>query len=72
MSECLCRECMTGEDGEERARYQALTKAAPLLLAACESMLETTGGSENWNGMTHDSLVLIEQAIAAAKGEPTK
>lgn len=45
-----------------------LIAAAPDLLAACRSMLNTTGGSENWNGETHESLKLIEAAIAKATG----
>lgn len=38
------------------------------LLAACQSMMKTCGGSEFWNGETHESLKLIEAAIAKATG----
>ena len=36
------------------------------LLAACESMLRTCGGSRFWQGETRESLLLIEAAVAKA------
>ncbi len=46
-------------DYYERLRYERR-----LLIRACKSMLTTCGGSEHWNGETHESLKLMEQAIA--------
>lgn len=40
-----------------------LIAAAPDLLAACKSMLETCGSSAMWQGETRKSLELIESAI---------
>ena len=40
------------------------------LLAACESMLRTCGGSQFWQGDTRESLLLIEAAVAKATGMP--
>ena len=51
-------------NAEDRVR-----DAAPDLLSACESMLRACGGSENWNGETHEALKLMEAAIAKARGE---
>lgn len=45
-----------------------LLKAAPKLLAACLSMLKTCGSSEDWQGETHESLLLIEAAVEEACG----
>jgi len=47
---------------------KSLADAAPQLLEACKSMLKTCGGSEYWNGETHESLLLIEAAVAKAAG----
>ncbi len=46
-------------DYYERLRYERR-----LLIRACKSMLTTCGGSEHWYGDTHESLKLMEQAIA--------
>ena len=46
-----------------KARIEA---AAPDLLAACQSMLNTCGGSEYWQGETRESLLLMEAAVAKA------
>jgi hypothetical protein len=45
-----------------------LIAAAPDLLAACKSMLRTCGSSADWQGETHESLLLIEAAIAKVEG----
>lgn len=37
------------------------------LETACEAMLACTGGSENWNGETHEALKLMEAALAAVR-----
>lgn len=64
---CGCK--VTGE-GNLRSpiaiAFCALHSAADDLAGACHSMIETTGGSEFWNGATHDSLVLIEAALSKA------
>lgn len=60
---------MTVSIASERHADHYLCAAAPELLAACESMLATCGGSQHWNGETHESLLLIEAAIARAKGQ---
>lgn len=46
-----------------------LMDAAEDLLDACRAMLACTGGSEHWNGETHEALVKIEAAVAKATGE---
>lgn len=52
---------------EERWReMDQLHAASPDLLDACRAMLECTGGSEHWNGETHDALLKIEAAVAKA------
>lgn len=53
-------------DHDEQAANARLIAAAPDLLAACQSMLRTCGSSADWNGETHESLKLIEAAIAKA------
>lgn len=53
-----------------RRKESLLAEAAPDLLAACKSMLDTTGGSKRWHGYTHESLLLIEAAVEKAEGEP--
>ena len=62
------REMLDSEIIPERIAAARLIAAAPELLEACKSMLKTCGGSEYWNGETHESLLLIEAAIAKAKG----
>lgn len=66
----VCRSDLlaSGEIPEKTANFN-LMAAAPDLLEACQSMLRTTGGSQYWNGETHESLKLIEAAIAKATGE---
>lgn len=39
------------------------TQAYTFLLDACEKMLDITGGSDHWQGETHEALQLIEDAI---------
>jgi hypothetical protein len=39
------------------------------LLEACRAMLEVCGSSAHWHGQTHDALVKIEGAVAAAEAE---
>jgi hypothetical protein len=36
------------------------------LLVACQRILAVTGGSENWNGETHEALKLMEAAVTKA------
>ena len=48
---------------------EQLAKAAPDLLAACQAIIEATGGSEHWNGETHAALLLVEAAIEKAIGD---
>ena len=43
-----------------------LVAAAPDLLEACLAAVAATGGSEFWNGETHEFLKLCEAAIAKA------
>lgn len=49
---------------------KALFDSHDELLAACAAMLRCTGGSSDWNGETHDVLVLIEAAVAKATATP--
>jgi len=68
---CGCK--VTGE-GNLRSpiaiAFCALHSAADDLAVACLSMIETTGGSAFWNGATHESLLLIEAALAKAGRTP--
>ena len=36
------------------------------LLVACRAMLDSTGGSQHWQGETHDALKQIESAVKAS------
>ena len=55
--------------GSNRAEANArLIAAAPDLYEACKTALTVTGGSKNWDGLTHGFLVEIEKAVAKAEG----
>ena len=54
---------------ELRREYEILSGAAPDFLKACHTMLECTGGSDNWKGETKKALKIIEEAIAKAEGK---
>ena len=60
---------ITNTEYEREKANAYLIAAAPALYEACASMLETCGGSEYWNGETEKSLILIESALARARGE---
>ena len=42
-------------------------EAATALYEACESMMDTCGSPENWNGETYKSLILIRDAMEMAE-----
>ena len=67
-----CKNCDSEYDGATDADCEIVTfcglhRTAPDLLAACEKMIEITGGSDMWNGETHNALKMIEAAVKKAK-----
>lgn len=67
-----CKSCDSEYDGATDADCEivifcSVHHAAPDLLAACKKMIEVTGGSQHWNGETHDALRMIEAAIQKAQ-----
>ena len=53
---------------EETEANAHLIAAAPEMYEACKTALTVTGGSKNWDGLTHGFLVEIEKAVAKAEG----
>ena len=51
----LCETCTNREINSE-------------MYEACKTALTVTGGSKNWDGLTHGFLVEIEKAVAKAEG----
>ena len=47
----------------DHEEYGALEKRCEAFEAACKKMLEVTGGSEYWNGGTHEALKMMEEAL---------
>ena len=48
---------------ENCAEYKEHLEQFEKLKAACEEMLQCTGGSQYWNGATYDALRSIEIAL---------
>jgi hypothetical protein len=53
---------------ETQAALREVTAQRDALAAACRMAVATTGGSQYWNGETHDFLVAMEDAIAQVQG----
>lgn len=54
------------------AHIEALHEEIKVLRTACTQMIVCTGGSEYWNGETHDALLAIEDALRQRIREVTK
>lgn len=60
----------TAAEAQANARYIVhAASVLPLCVEALKKMLRCCGSSSDWNGETHEALVAIEAALAAADKE---